>query len=273
MLFSGAARRQQRTTDREENGSPYYSTPRWALRQARQLLYPRRCPFCNRVLGSIAVCPDCRPELEQLRRKPGMYLDESKHYMENLSGAAAPFRYEGRVRQGILRAKYQAAPWAAVEMGVLLAEHAMGAAVRMRGAEPQPQRVSGYSLVYGCIVPVPASGSRRGYNVPELLALPLEQATGVPLERAALRCTRVKKRQAGLALGERFANVSGAFCADPELVEGRNILLVDDVITTGATVTACTQALLAAGAVSVFALAMATVEEETSFFEKFAGNA
>ena len=56
-------------------------------------------------------------------------------------------------------------------------------------------------------------------------------------------------------------NVSGAFrVTDPERVAGKRILLVDDVITTGATVTACTQALLAAGAESVFAVALATVE-------------
>lgn len=48
----------------------YYSLPRRSLRGVRQLLYPRRCPFCNRVLGSVPECPDCAEELEQLRRKP-----------------------------------------------------------------------------------------------------------------------------------------------------------------------------------------------------------
>ena len=89
----------------------YYSLPRRSLRGVRQLLYPRRCPFCNRVLGSVPECPDCAEELEQLRRKPGMRLDMSQHYLGNLTGGAAPFRYEGCVRAGILRAKYQAAPW------------------------------------------------------------------------------------------------------------------------------------------------------------------
>ena len=83
----------------------YYSVPRRILRGARQLVYPRRCPFCDRVLGSVPVCPDCAAELEELRRKPGMRLDASQHYLGELTGAAAPFRYEGCVRRGILHTK------------------------------------------------------------------------------------------------------------------------------------------------------------------------
>lgn len=55
----------------------YYSAPRRALRGVRQLLYPRRCPFCNAVLGSIRTCPDCAEEVDRLRRKPGIRLDAS----------------------------------------------------------------------------------------------------------------------------------------------------------------------------------------------------
>lgn len=239
----------------------YYSRPRWALRQVRQLVFPRRCPFCNRVLGSVPECPDCLQEQQRLRRKPGIRLDASQHYLGNLSGAAAPFRYEGIVRQGILRAKYQGAPWTAVEMGVVLAQTAFGSPIRMCGAEPVPQLVEGAKLGYDCIVPVPASGKARGYNVPELMARPLAKALDIPVEKAALCRIRPKKRQAGLSFAERLANVAGVFqVTDPDAVEGKRILLVDDVITTGATAAACGQALLHAGAESVFAVAMATVE-------------
>lgn len=239
----------------------YYSAPRRALRGVRQILYPRRCPFCNAVLGSIKICPDCAEEVEKLRRKPGIRLDASQHYLGELLGAAAPFRYEGCVRQAILRAKYQAAPWTAVELGVVLAELAFGSEIRMSGAEPVPQRVEGAKLGYDCIVPVPASSRRRGYNVPERIAQPLAEALDLPLEKNALCCARRKKRQAGLPFEQRLANAAGAFrVRDPDLVEGRRVLLVDDVITTGATAAACAQALLAAGAESVFAVAVATVE-------------
>lgn len=241
----------------------YYSVPRRLLRGARQLVYPRRCPFCGRVLGSVPACPDCAPELERLRRKPGMRLDPALHYLGRLSGAAAPYRYEGCVRRSILQTKYHAEPWNGAELGVMLAELAFGSTVRMELAEPVPQRVEGLALGYDCIVPVPASGTARGYNVPLLMARPLSHALGVPLCPGALQCTRKKHRQAGLPFEQRLANAAGAFrAADPALVEGRRVLLVDDVITTGATAAACTQALLAAGAQSVFAVAFATVEFE-----------
>ena len=144
----------------------HYSAPRRFVRGMRQLVYPRRCPFCDRVLGSVPQCTDCAPELQQLRRKPGMRLDASQHYLGRLLGAAAPYRYEGCVQRGIRHAKYHAAPWAAVEFGVRLAELAFGSEVHMAGAEPVPQPVAGAAIGYDCVVPVPASGKARGYNVP-----------------------------------------------------------------------------------------------------------
>ena len=241
----------------------YYSAPRRLLRGVRQLVYPRRCPFCDQVLGSVPECPDCASELRELRRKPGMRLDASQHYLGDLIGAAAPYKYEGCVQRSIRHAKYHAAPWAAVELGVRLAELAFGSEICMLGAEPVPQKVEGAAIGYDCIVPVPASGTARGYNVPQLMALPLARALDVPLYADALAPARKKQHQAGLPFEERLANVAGAFrMAEPDCVEGRKVLLVDDVITTGTTVSACAQALLDAGAESVFAIALATVEFE-----------
>ena len=113
----------------------YYSVPRRILRGARQLVYPRRCPFCDRVLGSVPICPDCAAELEELRRKPGMRLDASQHYLGELTGAAAPFRYEGCVRRGILSTKYQGKPWRAVEMGNRLVQLAFGGELTVQYGE------------------------------------------------------------------------------------------------------------------------------------------
>ena len=203
------------------------------LRQLRWVLYPRRCPFCDRVLGTVSPCPDCCAELDALRRKPTMRLSAGLHYLGRLEGAAAPYRYAGCVRRGVLRAKYQAAPWAADELGAEMARLLFGSEAKMGAFGPEVQPVPGLALSYDCIVPVPASSRARGYN----------------------------RRQEGLSLDERLANVAGAFAVpDPERVEGKRVLLVDDVITTGATAAACAQALLAAGAQSIFAVALATVE-------------
>ena len=243
--------------------SGYYSGVRRILRQLRWVLYPRRCPFCNRVLGTVSLCPDCADALETLRRRPTMRLHSSQHYLGLLDGAAAPYQHKGLVRQGILRAKYQAAPWVAVELGVEMARLLFGSEVRMQGFEPLPEPVPGLDRSYDCVVPVPASSKKRGYNVPERMAQPIARALGVPVEPGLLVRTGKPQRQEGLSLEERLVNVAGAFrVPEPEQVEGKRILLVDDVITTGATAAACAQALLAEGAQSVFAVALATVEFE-----------
>ena len=183
------------------------------------------------------------------------------HYLGRLEGAAAPYRYAGCVRRGVLRAKYQAAPWAADELGAEMARLLFGSEAKMGTFGPELQPVPGLALSYDCIVPVPASSRARGYNVPERMARPMARAVGVPLEPKALVRVHAARRQEGLSLDERLANVAGAFAVpDPERVEGKRVLLVDDVITTGATVAACAQALLAAGAQSIFAVALATVE-------------
>lgn len=242
----------------------YYSRPAWLARQVRQLLYPRRCPYCREVLGSLPRCAECDAALQELRRS-NMRLAPSEHYLGTLDGAAAPYRYEGLVRGAILRAKYQGESWTAVELGVEMTALLFGAEVRMQLAEPVPQRVEAPALAYDCIVPVPASSRRRGYNVPERMAQPLAHALGLPLLPEALCRARAGRHQAGLSLDERLVNVAGAFrVQEPDPIEGKRVLLVDDVITTGATAAACAQALLDAGAHSVFAIALATAEIDAS---------
>ena len=239
--------------------------PLWLLRQARQLVYPRRCPFCGRVLGFLPSCPDCAAELEKLRRMPTMRLSSSQHTLHGLDGAAAPYRYSGLVRRAILTAKYQNAPWAAEELGVEMARLLFGSEITMHGSEPVPQRVEGYDRGYQLILPVPPSSRRRGYNVPERMARPISTAIGVPLRTDLLRRVRTGRKQEGLTLDERLENVANVFqTLHPEQLENKRILLIDDVITTGATVSACTRTLLLAGAESVYAMALATVEHPVS---------
>ena len=187
----------------------YYSGLSRTLRQLRWVLYPRRCPFCDRVLGNQPACPDCANGLAELRRAPSMRLRGSEHYLVRLDGAAAPYRYTGLVRRAVLRAKYQGAPWAAVELGVEMARLLFGSKIRMRGSEPLPEPVPGLDRGYDCILPVPASSKKRGYNVPERMAQPLARAVGVPVVTDALIRARSTRRQEGLSLDERLANVAG----------------------------------------------------------------
>jgi ComF family protein len=105
------------------------------------------------------------------------------------------------------------------------------------------------------VVAVPLHPSRermRGYNQSDLLARGIGGTWDIPLERKAIRRTRATAPLAKtMHRDERRAVVQGAFAARRELVEGRAILLVDDVVTTGATLDACAEALLDAGAAAV----------------------
>jgi len=111
------------------------------------------------------------------------------------------------------------------------------------------------------LAPVPMHPRRRrerGYNQSELLAEEMAGVLGMPLNTKALRRARDTEQQALLSAEERHSNVKGAFAIrPPDFFKSKNVLLIDDVLTTGSTVNACAEALKAAGAVRVLVLAVA----------------
>lgn len=238
---------------------------RWRFRAetVRGVFFPWRCPFCGRVVGFMDRCdtPDCHAtrEEEYLQKKR---LDESDYYFTNLAGAAAVYRYTGTPRDAILRLKFGRMRSAGRMLGNSMAKELYGATFSRVYGLRLPEPVLGLSA-YHMIIPVPPSDASRGYNVPDLLAEPLQLALGIPLRTDILRRARFTERQATLTFAERFANVAGAFTTTPGTdLTGKQILLVDDVITTGATISACAQALIKAGAESVFAVSFATAKAE-----------
>ncbi len=93
---------------------------------------------------------------------------------------------------------------------------------------------------------------RRGYNQASLIASALAEVLGLPLENNGLSRVRETRSQVGLDPVSRLRNVQNAFKARPGSVEGHAVLLVDDLFTTGATLSACAAALTDAGAREVF---------------------
>ncbi len=111
------------------------------------------------------------------------------------------------------------------------------------------------------VVPVPLHPERerdRGFNQSLIFAkAALESIDRAPaLDRDSLRRTRSTKQQVGLDVGERLQNVAGAFVADGDRIAARPVILVDDVMTTGSTLSACADALLEAGAAGVVAVTL-----------------
>ncbi|MFZ2099332.1 MAG: ComF family protein, partial [Oricola sp.] len=115
------------------------------------------------------------------------------------------------------------------------------------------------------IVPVPLHARRylaRRYNQSAELSRAIATATGLAFQPGALLRRKATRQQVGLTALERHANVRGAFHVPPEqeiVVAGRDVLLVDDVFTTGATIGAATKALLRAGAAHVDVLTFSRV--------------
>jgi ComF family protein len=113
------------------------------------------------------------------------------------------------------------------------------------------------------IVAVPLHTARlreRGFNQSLELARGLSRRLKSPISIDALIRTRRTKAQSGLERKERVKNVRGAFVADSNALEGRHVLLVDDVSTTGMTLTECTRTLRRAGATQVDVLVLAVAE-------------
>jgi ComF family protein len=153
--------------------------------------------------------------------------------------------YEGALRQLIHLFKYRKMRALEGPLGRLLAR-----------ALPRDR-------AFDAVVPVPLHWKRRwrrGFNQSELLARAMARRCGVPVLNVLTR-KRATRSQAGLTNAARRENVSGAFrAARPRSVDGKRILLIDDVMTTGATAAACAGALKRAGARSVTVLALARVD-------------
>ncbi len=118
------------------------------------------------------------------------------------------------------------------------------------------------SWKFDLVIPVPLSKKHfreRGFNQSSLIARPLAHLLDKSYEGSTLFRIRETKSQVNLSAEERHANVKDAFWGNPAKLNSRTVLLVDDVITTGATMENCVHALLASGAKKVYCISVARV--------------
>lgn len=212
----------------------------------QKLLFPPRCPVCSRVLGFVPTCERCAPLIPKLLRRELVSL--SLHMLPMLEQVYAPFEYQPPMKKPLLLAKYEARR----DIMRFFADY------MAQGVEDAHWNVD-------IIVPVPShprSVRKRGHDTALMFAQELAQKLELPVEPHALKKVYMTKEQHSLTKEARQSNLLGAFAVEQgERVRGRRILLVDDVLTTGATLNECAKMLLGAGAACCYA-ATAVVTEQ-----------
>lgn len=220
------------------------------------MFYPRRCLGCGASSPETFryICWDCwsdaarvEPPFCDLCGDPVAGAVDHEFICYSCSaekpafaGARSASRYDGVVGEALRQLKYEKALWLAPDMAELL--H-----ICLQAEYP--------GQVFDLIVPVPLHHIRRrerGYNQSALLARELGRRMGCPVRSGVLRRIRPTATQTNLTANERLSNVEGAFQYKRTMkLAGRRVLLVDDVMTTGATVNACAKSLRKGGAASV----------------------
>ena len=204
-----------------------------------QLLFPPRCVLCRALLNQneTDLCRSCRTDAPE--------YPAAKRRIQFLDSFAAVWYYEGSVRSSLLRYKFHGVRSYAPAYGRLLA-------MKLRREYPE-----GFDVLTW----VPVSRLRRlhrGYDQVELLARSVgRELDMVPV--CTLKKIRHNRQQSHISDGAgRRANVLGAYrLIDPQTVRGKRVLILDDILTTGATVGECARVLRTEGAREVHCAALA----------------
>jgi ComF family protein len=217
-------------------------------------IYPPACPGCQ-ALG-FRFCPDCQSQINYLHdpicSKCGQPVSDSREkYCSSCVEHEPGFTklqsvtiYDGAIRSAILQMKFNQ------DFGIS----------EFLGEKITDLFLDQLQWDIDFIVPVPLSKERqksRGFNQSYRLALPLSLRTRLPIKCDALNRTVNTLTQSDLPKHERLSNVKNAFSSKVNYVQGKKILIIDDVATTSSTISACSIALLDNGAKAVFGITAA----------------
>jgi ComF family protein len=218
-------------------------------------IYPPVCVSCNQLLpdGSQQVCRSCWDSIQRITKDLPLYNETRTKLLE--SGQVSDlvtiyvFEKEGAFQHIAHALKYDGFESLGRELGLRLGE-----------------RMKEWNISADLLIPIPlhkVKQRERGYNQADLIARGISAATGTPVLSKALRRTRHTQTQTQLSLEERQKNVEDAFEVRKSFLQEvatKKIVLVDDVITTGATIQSCAQKLMGAGALNVIAASAALAQ-------------
>lgn len=224
----------------------------FTARALGRTLFRSPCTICQATESPQPICSQCTSALSATRWGVSPLHVPPEPELESTNEPACRFNvlwretYGGLLTQAIYRAKYGHDWGAAHQLGLRLAD--------------MPQ-------LWGCsplLVPIPLSSQRlaqRGYNQSLCIARAAGRAWGLPVQPRALRKTRQTERQAALALQSRTENLRFAFQAR-DTIAGHEVLLIDDIMTTGATLREAARAIRSAGGRVIGAAVVAHVHRD-----------
>ncbi len=220
-----------------------------------QTLYPEVCPFCLNPCKE-GICPKCREEIEKLMvREPTCLCcgkpitDTQKEFCHDcethphiFTRGVSLWLHKDPVKRSIYRFKYEN-------------ERAFGELYAREAVKAYGDFFKRWQVQV--LVPVPLHQSRqreRGYNQAEIFARAVGERLQLPVSSEAVTRTRETSAQKNLGKQGRRRNLAGAFLAAPAPVGLRNVLVVDDIYTTGSTIDGVAQALKSAGVEKIYFL-------------------
>ena len=210
-------------------------------------VYPNRCPCCGRIQNDSGICAGRYILLKRIPKDGCLMCGQPKVVCEcsvrpmRTDGFTAPFFNEGRAQKGMYRFKFGGAVRAAEFYA-----HAM--------AERFKEMFPDVTADAVCCVPADKVSVRsRGYNQAQVLAQLFAKETGIEFCGSILTKVRRNKTQHSRSYRERSANVKGIYAVTAP-VEGKTIIVIDDIRTTGATINECADILKKANAANVYAV-------------------
>lgn len=224
------------------------------------IFFPRKCPICEEALkGKEKICRECAKEIKVIKEpkcyqcgrpllsEEQLYCIDCTHKEHYFERGIAVFEYEDNLQKSLYRFKYKNKREYADFYGYIAAKNCK--------TQLKEWKIDG-------IIPVPIHHKRklkRGYNQAYIFAKAIKKYTGIPIQTKALIRVKNTAPQKGLADEMRYYNLKGAFLVNVEKLKGlKNVLLIDDIYTTGSTVDTCSFILKKAGVKKVYVLCIST---------------
>lgn len=219
--------------------------------------YPNTCVGCDEIIDEDEVlCEYCscmieKTELDKFCFKCGNIKKECKcrYNVFYFDGCVSPYYNEGIAKKIVYGFKFHRK-----ERNASFIAHQMALAIKQ----------GFYNVSFDCVCCVPIEirkGLKRGYNQSRILALELANVLGIPYYDGVLYCNKKKRIQHSVTYKERFKNVEGVYFVKTPL-KNKTVLLVDDIKTSGATLSECAKQLLSTGSQKVYCITALTTKRK-----------